>query len=63
MMGHLVANTEKMKTNQEKIMAKTDGHHERAVARMDSQLEKKEDAVDVFEEGLDKMDTTDLEAN
>jgi hypothetical protein len=63
MMGHLVANIEKMETNQEKIMAKLDGHHERMMARMDSQLEKKEDTVDVFEERLDKMDTADLEAN
>jgi hypothetical protein len=33
------------------------------MARIDSQLEKMEAAVDVFEEGLKKLDTTDLEAN
>jgi hypothetical protein len=38
-----------METNQEKMMAKLVAHHERMMARMDSQLEK--------------MDTTDLEAN
>jgi hypothetical protein len=32
-------------------------------ARMDSQLEKMEAMVDVFEERLKKMDTTDFEAN
>jgi hypothetical protein len=44
-------------------MAKLDAFHERMMARMGSQLEKMEAAVDVFEEGLNKMDTTDLEAN
>jgi hypothetical protein len=33
------------------------------MARMNSQLEKMEAAVDVFEERLNKMATTDLEAN
>jgi hypothetical protein len=33
------------------------------MARMDSQLEKMEDTMDVFKEKLNKMDTTDLEAN
>jgi hypothetical protein len=50
-----------METNQQKITVKLDGHHERMMARMDSQLE--EATVDVFEEMLNKMDTTDLQAN
>jgi hypothetical protein len=33
------------------------------IARMDSQIEKMEAAVIVFEEALNKMDVTDLEAN
>jgi hypothetical protein len=33
------------------------------MARMDSQPEKMEAVIDVFEEGLDKMDTTELEDN
>jgi hypothetical protein len=33
------------------------------MARMDSLLEKMETTVDVFEESLNIMDTTDLEAN
>jgi hypothetical protein len=33
------------------------------MARMDSLLEKMEAVVDVFEERLNKTDTTDLEAN
>lgn len=44
-------------------MVKLDGHCGKMMASMDSQLEKKEAAVDVFEERLDKMDTKDLEAN
>jgi hypothetical protein len=33
------------------------------LARMDSYLEKMEATVDVFKEKLEKMDTTDSEAN
>jgi hypothetical protein len=44
-------------------MAKSDAHHERMMDRIDSQLEKMEATVDVFEEGLNKGDTKDLEAN
>jgi hypothetical protein len=40
-----------------------DAHHERMMARMDSQLQKIGATLDDFEEGLNKMDTTDLEAN
>jgi uncharacterized protein YgiM (DUF1202 family) len=53
---------ERMETNQEKNgqvrcpIRKDDG-------QMDSQLEKMEAAVDVFEERFKKMDTADLETN
>jgi hypothetical protein len=63
MMERLVVATEKMETNQGKMMAKLDVHHERMMARMDFQLEKMEATVDVFEEKLNKMDISDLEAN
>jgi ribosome-binding ATPase YchF (GTP1/OBG family) len=53
----------KMDANQGKMMVKLDAHHERMMARMDFQLEKMEAVVDVFEERLNKMDTTDLEDN
>jgi hypothetical protein len=73
MMERLVAATEKMdakidanevntETNQEKTTANLDAHHERMV-RKDSQLEKIEAAVEVFEERLNKTDTVDFEAN
>jgi hypothetical protein len=45
------------------MRATLDAHHERMIARMDSQLEKMEAAVDVSEERLNKMDTTLLEVN
>jgi hypothetical protein len=44
-------------------MTKLDAHHESMMAKSDSQLEKKEAAMDVSEERLNKMDTMDLEAN
>jgi hypothetical protein len=47
----------------EEMMAKSDAPHERIMATMDSQLEKMEAVVDVFEERLNKIDTMDLEAN
>jgi hypothetical protein len=50
----------KMETNQGKVDAKSDANHESI--RMDSWLEKMEAEVDVFEEKLNNMDTTDLEA-
>jgi hypothetical protein len=53
----------KMETNQERMNAKSDAHHEKMMDWMDSQLEKMETTVDVFEERLNKMNTTDLEAN
>jgi hypothetical protein len=46
----------------EDIMAKLDAYHERVMARMYSQLEKMKAAENVFEERLNKMDTTDFEA-
>jgi hypothetical protein len=49
--------------NQEKMMTMLDAHHERMMARMDSQTEKIEDAVDVFKDRLNKMDTADFEVN
>jgi hypothetical protein len=49
--------------NQEKMMPKLDVHHKRMMARLDSQLEKMEAVVDVFDERLNKMDTTDSEAS
>jgi hypothetical protein len=36
------------------MMAKLDAHHERVMARMDSQLQRMETVVDVFEERLKK---------
>jgi hypothetical protein len=64
MMACLLA---EMRTNREhlkeEMMAKLDAHHKRMMARVDSQLEKMEATVDVFEERLNRMDTTDLEAN
>jgi hypothetical protein len=44
------------------MMAKLNAHHEKN-SRMDSHVEKMEAAVDVFEERLNEMDTTDLEGN
>jgi hypothetical protein len=44
------------------MLAKIDAHHERMMSRMDSQLEKIEAPMDVFEERLKKMDTADFEA-
>jgi phage-related minor tail protein len=52
-----------IQNNQEKMMVMSHAHHKRMMARMDSQIEKMEDAVNVFKERLNKMDTTDLEAN
>jgi hypothetical protein len=46
----------KIRNNQEQMLAKID-----AQARMDSELEKMEAAVELFEERLNKMETTDLE--
>jgi hypothetical protein len=45
------------------MKTKLDACHERMMARMDSQLDKIEAMVDVFEERLTKMDTMNLEAN
>jgi hypothetical protein len=53
----------KMETDEERTDAKLDAHHERMMAGMNSELEKVEDAVGVFEERLNRMDTMDLEAN
>jgi hypothetical protein len=53
----------KMETNQERMDAKIDAHHKRMMARMYSQLENLEVALDIFEERLKKMDTTDLEVS
>jgi hypothetical protein len=54
-----------MKAGQEHLkegmLAKSAAHHERMMARMDTQIEKMEAVVDVFEERLHKMDTKDLE--
>jgi hypothetical protein len=47
----------------EEMMAKLDAHHERMMARVDSELKKMEAMLDVFEERLNIMNTTDLEAN
>jgi hypothetical protein len=56
-----------MRTGQEllkeEMLAKLYAYHERMMARMDSQLEKIEAVVDVFEERLNGMDTADVEAN
>jgi hypothetical protein len=53
----------KMETKQERLDAKLGAHYERMMARMESQLEQMEAALDVFKERLNKMDTTNLEAN
>jgi hypothetical protein len=47
----------------EEMLAKLDVHHEKMMVRMNSQLEKMDAAVDVFEERLNRMDTTELEVN
>jgi hypothetical protein len=68
MMEHLLA---KIRTNQEEMtrllkeemLAKSDAHHKWIMARKGSQLEKMEVTMDLFEERLNKMDTTDLKAN
>jgi hypothetical protein len=45
------------------MMARLDAHHERMMTRMDSEPEKIEATVDVFEGRLNKMDTILLEAS
>jgi hypothetical protein len=45
------------------MLAKSDAHHKWMRARIDSQREKMEATVDVFNERLNKMDTMDLDAN
>jgi predicted glycosyltransferase len=47
----------------EEMMAKLNAHYERIMTRTDSQLETMEAARDISEEMLNKMDSTDLEAN
>jgi hypothetical protein len=48
----------------EEMLTKMDAtlyaHHESMMAKMESQLEEMKTAVDVAEERLNKMDTTDL---
>jgi hypothetical protein len=44
----------------EEMLTKLDACHERMIVRMDSQLDKMEAAVDVFDERLNQMDTMDL---
>jgi hypothetical protein len=53
-------NQEKTETYQESAMVELDAHHERMMARMDSQLETTEVAVYIVEERMNKLDTTDL---
>jgi hypothetical protein len=60
-------NREEMRAGQEhlkeEMMAKLDARDERMMSRMDSHLETMEAAVDIFEERLNEMDTTDFEGN
>jgi valyl-tRNA synthetase len=71
MMARLLAeirtNREEMRAGQEhmkeEMMAKLNAHYKRMIVRIHSQLEAMEAALDISEERLNKMDTTDLEAN